>query len=234
MNKKYDMSKSTAKKAIDLIMQSPQRYITIEFQGGEPLLNFDNVVTAMKIMKADFGYGISKRRVTLSTSGVVPAIDRLSNEIDVSLAISLHAPNDALRNQLVPINKKYPLQELLASCIRFLEKFDSNRRRITMEYVMLSGINDTLEHAQELAELLRDVPSKINLIPFNPFPGSEYRRSSNNAIHRFQAHLHNAGYITTIRSTRGDDIDAACGQLVGKVLSKSARRRQSALMEAGE
>ena len=190
---------------------------------GEPLLNFDNVVTAMNIMLADFGYGISKRRVTLSTSGVVPAIDRLSDEIDVSLAISLHAPNNALRDQLVPINRKFPLEELLPACQRFLEKFESNRRRVTMEYVMLSGVNDSIEHARELAELLRDVPSKINLIPFNPFPGSEYQRSSNNAIRRFQAFMQDAGYIVTIRSTRGDDIDAACGQLVGQVNDRTKR-----------
>ncbi|PCJ17377.1 MAG: 23S rRNA (adenine(2503)-C(2))-methyltransferase RlmN [Gammaproteobacteria bacterium] len=190
---------------------------------GEPLLNFENVVTSMNVMMADFGYGISKRRVTLSTSGVVPAIDRLSDEIDVSLAISLHAPNDALRDQLVPINKKYPLQVLLAACERFLNKFESNRRRITMEYVMLSGVNDSVEHAKELAVLLRNVPSKINLIPFNPFPGSEYRRSSNNAVRRFQTFMQDAGYITTVRSTRGDDIDAACGQLVGKVVDRTKR-----------
>jgi len=190
---------------------------------GEPLLNFDNVVSAMHIMKDDLGYGISKRRVTLSTSGVVPAMDRLAKEIDVSLAVSLHAPNDTLRNELVPINKKYPLKELLDACNRFLNSFENNRRTITMEYVMLKGVNDKSEHAHELAELLRNVPAKINLIPFNPFPNSAYERSSRNAIYRFQKILRDAGYIATLRTTRGDDIDAACGQLIGKVQDKTRR-----------
>lgn len=190
---------------------------------GEPLLNFDNVVTAMEIIKDDFGYGVSKRRLTLSTSGIAPAIDRLADTIDVSLAVSLHAPNDELRNKLVPVNKKYPLQQLMASCKHFLNKFESNRRRITMEYVMLKGVNDSLAEAKELADLLKDVPSKINLIPFNPFPHTEYQRSSNNAIHRFKDYLQQQGYTATIRTTRGDDIDAACGQLVGNVLDKTRR-----------
>lgn len=193
---------------------------------GEPLLNFENVVSAMHIMKDDLGYGISKRRVTLSTSGVVPAMDRLWKEIDVSLAVSLHAPNDTLRDELVPINKKYPLKELLEACQRFLNSFDNNRRTITMEYVMLNGVNDRAEHAKQLVELLRSVPSKINLIPFNPFPHSGYERSSRNAIFRFQKILREAGYTTTIRTTRGDDIDAACGQLVGKVQDKTRRNER--------
>ena len=193
---------------------------------GEPLLNFDNVVSAMHIMKDDLGYGISKRRVTLSTSGVVPAMDRLAKEIDVSLAVSLHAPNDTLRNELVPINKKYPLKELLDACNRFLNSFENKKRTITMEYVMLKGVNDKSEHAHQLAELLRDVPAKINLIPFNPFPGSAYERSSRNAIYRFQKILRDAGYTATLRTTRGDDIDAACGQLVGRVQDKTRRNER--------
>ena len=190
---------------------------------GEPLLNFDNVIRAMHLMKDDLGYGISKRRLTLSTSGVVPAMDQMGEEIDVALAVSLHAPNDELRNQLVPINKKYPLKELLAACNRYLDRYDSNRRRITMEYVMIDGVNDSPEHAKELAKILRNVPSKINLIPFNPFPGSDYRRSSSERVQWFQNFLLKQGYTTTVRSTRGDDIDAACGQLVGKVEDKTRR-----------
>lgn len=190
---------------------------------GEPLLNFNNVVSAMHLMKDDLGYGISKRRVTLSTSGVVPAMDRLSKEIDVSLAVSLHAPNDALRDELVPINKKYPLKQLLEACQRFLNSFDNKRRTITMEYVMLKGVNDQAEHAQQLVELLASLPSKVNLIPFNPFPHSGYERSSRNAIFRFQKILREAGYTATVRTTRGEDIDAACGQLVGKVQDKTRR-----------
>lgn len=193
---------------------------------GEPLLNFDNVVDAMQIMKDDLGYGISKRRLTLSTSGIVPEIDRLGEVIDVSLAVSLHAPNDELRNQLVPINKKYPLEQLLAACKRYLDRYDSARRRITMEYVMIDGVNDKPEHAQQLAKLLKKVPSKINLIPFNPFPGSEYRRSSDEKVLWFQNYLYKQGYTTTVRSTRGDDIDAACGQLVGKVDDLTKRNQR--------
>lgn len=190
---------------------------------GEPLLNYDAVLPALEIMKDDFAYGISKRKVTVSTSGVVPAIDKLGEAIDVSLAVSLHAPNDELRNTLVPLNKKYPLVELLASCRRFLQRFNSQRRTITMEYVLLEGVNDNMEHAEQLAELLKDVPSKINLIPFNPFPGAPYKRPSNNRVHRFQKYLSDAGYIVTTRTTRGDDIDAACGQLVGQVQDKTRR-----------
>jgi len=190
---------------------------------GEPLLNFDNVIRAMHLMKDDLGYGVSKRRLTLSTSGVVPAMDQMGEEIDVSLAVSLHAPNDELRDQLVPINKKYPLKELLAACTRYLNRYDSNRRRVTMEYVMIDGINDAPEHAKQLAKLLRNVPSKINLIPFNPFPGSDYRRSPTERVEWFQNFLLKQGYTTTVRSTRGDDIDAACGQLVGKVQDRTRR-----------
>jgi 23S rRNA (adenine2503-C2)-methyltransferase len=193
---------------------------------GEPLLNFDNVVPAMKLMLDDFAYGMSKRRVTLSTSGVVPMLDKLGEELDVALAISLHAPNDALRDELVPINRKYPLKELLAAGRRYLARFqgeEGGRRKITMEYVMLAGVNDTPAHARELVRLLRDTPSKINLIPFNPFPHAPYGRSKREDILAFQKILTEVDYICTIRSTRGDDIDAACGQLVGKVQDRTRR-----------
>lgn len=188
---------------------------------GEPLLNFDNVVMAMDLMLDDLAYGLSKRRVTLSTSGVVPAIDKLREVTDVALAVSLHAPNDTLRTELVPINKKYPIAELLAACKRYLR--DDARRRITMEYVMLEGVNDQPQHAQELIKILKEVPSKVNLIPFNPFNGTKYRRSSPDAILRFQSILMNAGIVTLTRKTRGDDIDAACGQLAGQVNDKTQR-----------
>jgi 23S rRNA (adenine2503-C2)-methyltransferase len=193
---------------------------------GEPLLNLDAVVPAMSIMLDDFAYSLSKRRVTLSTSGVVPMLDKLTQAIDVSLAISLHAPNDALRNELVPINKKYPLAELMAACKRWLvhhQGKEIGRRRVTMEYVMLDGINDQPEHARQLAILLKDVPSKINLIPFNPFPHAPYECTPRERIVAFQNTLIRAGFTTTIRATRGDDIDAACGQLVGQVKDRTRR-----------
>lgn len=189
---------------------------------GEPLLNFDNVVAAMTIMLDDFGYGISKRRVTLSTAGVAPMIDKLGEQIDVALALSLHAPNDELRNQLVPINKKYPLNVVLDACTRYIAKL-GERRFLTIEYTLLEGVNDQQEHAEQLAELLKDVPCKVNLIPFNPFPYSGYERPSNNAIRRFQDTLHHAGYSVTVRTPRGEDIDAACGQLVGSVQDRTRR-----------
>jgi len=188
---------------------------------GEPLLNFDNVVAAMHLMMDDFAFGLSKRRVTVSTSGVVPAMYRLTQVCDVSLAVSLHAVTDELRDQPVPINKKYPLQELMEAC-RDNAKL-APRRTVTFEYVMLDGVNDSMEDARGLIKLLKTVPSKLNLIPFNPFPGSPYRCSSNNTIHRFKTLLNEAGIVTTVRKTRGDDIDAACGQLVGKVEDKSRR-----------
>jgi 23S rRNA (adenine2503-C2)-methyltransferase len=190
---------------------------------GEPLLNFDNVVDAMSLMMDDFGYGISKRRVTLSTSGVVPALDRLGDVSEVSLAISLHAPNDALRSELVPINRRYPIAELLAACRRYLAKQSDTHRVITIEYTLLAGVNDSVEQARELAQLLRDLPCKINLIPFNPFPNSGYQRPSKAAITRFWETLTQAGYVVTVRTTRGDDIDAACGQLVGEVADRTRR-----------
>lgn len=198
---------------------------------GEPLLNFEKVVKAMELMLDDNAYGLSKRRVTLSTSGVVPALDRLKDRIEVSLAISLHAPNDALRDQLVPVNKKYPIKMLLNSCNNFMEG-KANREKITIEYVMLDGVNDSDENARELAILLKDVPCKVNLIPFNPFPETRYKRSSNNRIHRFRDILENAGLIVMTRKTRGEDIDAACGQLAGKVNDKSRRDIHFARIES--
>jgi 23S rRNA (adenine2503-C2)-methyltransferase len=195
---------------------------------GEPLLNFHNVVAATNLMLDDFAYGLSKRRVTLSTSGIVPALDRLAEVSDISLAVSLHAPTDELRNELVPINRKYPIKELLEACKRYIGR--EGRRKVTFEYVMLDGVNDSPAHAKALVRLLSHVPSKVNLIPFNPFPGANYRGSSPEAIRRFSELLHAAGLIATIRKTRGDDIDAACGQLVGQVNDRT--RRQARLQAA--
>lgn len=196
---------------------------------GEPLANFENVVAALDLMLDDNAYGLSRRRVTVSTSGLVPAMDRLRERCPVALAVSLHAPNDALRDQLVPINRKYPIRELLAACNRYLEA--APRDFITFEYVMLDGVNDNVGHARELVKLAEDIPCKFNLIPFNSFSGSGYRRSSPEAIRRFRDILMQAGLVTTVRKTRGDDIDAACGQLAGKVLDKT-RRASRALMPA--
>jgi 23S rRNA (adenine2503-C2)-methyltransferase len=189
---------------------------------GEPLANFDNVVAAMNLMLDDNAYGLSRRRVTLSTSGIVPALDRLRDACPVALAVSLHAPNDALRDQLVPINRKYPLKQLLAACLRYIEK--APRDFVTFEYVMLDHVNDAPEHARELTQLVREVPCKFNLIPFNPFPNTEFATSSRNRIVAFQRILRDAGYVATIRKTRGDDIDAACGQLAGQVQDRRRRR----------
>lgn len=188
---------------------------------GEPLLNFDNVVSAMDIMMDDFAYGLSKRRVTLSTSGVLPELKRLRALSPVALAVSLHAPNDALRNELVPINRKYPLSQLMALCKDYFK--DEPRRVITFEYVMLKGVNDQPEHARELCKLLKNIPNKVNLIPFNPFPNSGYERSSKDSIEAFAAILIDKGINAFTRKTRGDDIDAACGQLAGSVKDKTTR-----------
>lgn len=199
----------------------------VVFMGmGEPLLNFDNVVDAMNLMMEDCAYGISKRRVTLSTSGVVPALDKLGDVSDVSLAISLHAPNDELRSELVPINKRYPIADLLAACRRYFEKRPDKSRSTTIEYTLIAGVNDQVEHAVELAQLLLGFPCKINLIPFNPFDLSDYQRPSKNVVNRFWKVLNEAGYVVTIRSTRGDDIDAACGQLVGQVVDRTKRNER--------
>lgn len=204
---------------------------------GEPLLNFDNVVAAMNLMMDDLAYGISKRRVTLSTSGVVPALDRLAEVSEASLAVSLHAPNDALRSQLVPVNRRYPIADLLASARRYIDAQSDKKRVVTIEYTMMAGVNDQPGHARELAVLLADFPCKINLIPFNPFPNSGYERPSGNAVSRFWQVLVDAGFIVTVRTTRGDDIDAACGQLVGEVVDRTRRSsrhkaRHSAALEA--
>ncbi|MCC6302336.1 MAG: 23S rRNA (adenine(2503)-C(2))-methyltransferase RlmN [Gammaproteobacteria bacterium] len=203
-----------------------ERPITnVVFMGmGEPLLNFDPVVGAIRLMLDDFAFGLSKRRVTLSTSGVVPEIDRLREACDVSLAVSLHAPDDALRDQLVPINKKYPLRELIAACRRYVDR--QPRRRVTFEYVMLAGVNDGVEHARALVRLLRGVPSKLNLIPFNPFPDSGFATSTPEAIDRFRDVAMAADIMTVTRRTRGDDIDAACGQLAGSVLDRTRRSQR--------
>ncbi len=213
-----------AKSFGQLGLKGPRKVTNVVMMGmGEPLLNFDNVVDAMNLMMHDNCYGISKRRVTLSTSGVVPALDKLSAVTDVSLAISLHAPNDAIRNELVPINKKYPIAKLLDAAQRYIDAMPDNRRKMTIEYTLIDQVNDRPEHAHELAKLLREIPVKINLIPFNPFSLSNYKRVSNNALHRFQQILIDEGYTATIRTTRGDDIDAACGQLAGQVVDRTKR-----------
>ncbi|UWM47342.1 bifunctional tRNA (adenosine(37)-C2)-methyltransferase TrmG/ribosomal RNA large subunit methyltransferase RlmN [Yersinia alsatica] len=190
---------------------------------GEPLLNLNNVVPAMDIMMDDFGFGLSKRRVTLSTSGVVPALDKLGDMIDVALAISLHAPTDDIRDEIVPINRKYNIETFLAAVRRYLAKSNANGGRVTVEYVMLDHINDSTEQAHQLAECLKDTPCKINLIPWNPFPGAPYGRSSNSRVDRFSKVLMEYGFTTIVRKTRGDDIDAACGQLAGEVIDRTKR-----------
>ena len=200
---------------------------------GEPLLNFDNVVRAMNIMRDDLGYGLASKRVTLSTSGLVPMIDRLSTETDVSLAVSLHAPNDALREQLVPLNRKYPIAELMASCARYL-RANKKRDSVTFEYTLMKGVNDQPEHARQLAQLMRKFSNatqlkdagKVNLIPFNPFPGTRYERSGEEDIRAFQKLLLDAHVLTMVRRTRGDDIDAACGQLKGQVMDRTRRQAE--------
>lgn len=192
---------------------------------GEPLLNFDNVMDAIDIMMDDFAYSISKRRLTISTAGVVPAIDRMNGLTDASIAISLHAPNNELRDQLVPVNRKYPIEMLLESVQRYLSNL-ADKRKATIEYTLLAGVNDRKTHAEQLISLLKGLPCKINLIPFNPFPGSGYKKPSNNEVRRFQDWLTEGGYITTVRTTRGDDIDAACGQLVGQVEDRTRRSQK--------
>lgn len=214
-----------AAKSFNSLQAGAKRRVTnVVMMGmGEPLLNFDNVVDAMNLMMADYGYGISKRRVTLSTSGVVPALKKLSSVTDVSLAISLHAPNDELRNELVPINKKYPIAELLQTCLDYMAALPDTHRVTTVEYTLIAGVNDQETHAHQLAALLKNFPCKINLIPFNPFSLVDYQRPSKNQVIRFRDILHKAGFVVTVRSTRGDDIDAACGQLAGQVIDKTRR-----------
>lgn len=198
---------------------------------GEPLLNLDQVLPAMRLMQDDFAFALSKRRVTLSTAGVVPGLRALAQAADVSLALSLHAPDDALRNELVPLNRKYPIAEVLDACRDYVGE---GRRRVTIEYVMLDGVNDSDAQARALARLLQGVPAKVNLIPFNPFPHTRYRRSSPERIERFRDILHRSGIVTITRKTRGDDIDAACGQLAGEFTDRTRRREQRRLQVAGE
>ena len=192
---------------------------------GEPLMNFEPVVDAMSLMMEDNAYGLSKRRVTLSTAGLVPAIDRLAEVTDVSLAISLHAPNDELRSELVPLNKRYPIAEVIAAGQRYLASCN-DKRVVTIEYTLIDGVNDQPAHARELVKILKNLPCKLNLIPFNPFPNSGYRRSHRESIERFKEITTYSGLITTVRSTRGDDIDAACGQLVGQVDDRTRRTQK--------
>jgi 23S rRNA (adenine2503-C2)-methyltransferase len=210
------------------MLERENRVTNVVMMGmGEPLLNYEPVVASMSLMLDDNAFGLSKRRVTLSTSGIVPKMYELAKDIDVALAISLHAPNDALRDELVPINKKYPLAELIKAAKAYV--YDENprhKKHVTIEYVMLAGVNDSDKHAHELVALLKDLPSKINLIPFNPFAHAPYQRSSNNRIHAFSNILNKAGFVCTVRQTRGDDIDAACGQLVGQVADKTRRQAQ--------
>ena len=200
---------------------------------GEPLLNFDNVLPAVELMMDDLGYGISKRKVTVSTAGVVPGIERMIETTDASLAISLHAPNDELRDQLVPINRKYPIATLLEVCTRYAKNL-GNKRTITVEYTVIDGINDQPGHARQLSHLLAGFPCKINLIPFNPFAGTGYKRPSMMAVRKFQERLVTDGYSVTVRTTRGDDINAACGQLVGQVADKTRRQEKYKRIAAGE
>ena len=200
---------------------------------GEPLLNLANVVPAMKLMMDDFGFSISKRRVTLSTSGVVPALDMLGDQIDVALAISLHAPNDKLRSEIMPINDKYNIEAFLAGVRRYLAKSNANGGRVTVEYVLLDHINDDMQHAHELAQVLKETPCKINLIPFNPFPGNPFGKPSNSRIDRFSKVLMEYGLTVIVRKTRGDDIDAACGQLVGEVIDRTKRTMKNRMQQDG-
>lgn len=191
---------------------------------GEPLLNFEPVVRALRLMVDDLGFGLAGRRVTVSTAGWVPGIDSLREAVDVSLAVSLHAADDALRNELVPLNRKYPIAELFSACRRYLA--GKSRARITIEYTLIDGVNDSVEDAAALVRLLRRIPCKLNLIPFNPFPGTGYRRSTDTAIDAFRRRVLEGGIVATVRRTRGDDIDAACGQLTGQFLDRTRRRER--------
>lgn len=205
--------------------QKQRRITNVVMMGmGEPLLNFENVVMAMDLMKDDLGFNLSQKRVTLSTAGMVPGIDRLATATKVSLAVSLHAPTDEIRNVLVPLNRRYPVKELMAACKRYAAQRDNDP--ITFEYVMLDGVNDNPAEARELVKILKNVPAKVNLIPFNPFPGAGYTCSSRRTIDEFRDILMREGIITITRKTRGDDIDAACGQLVGQVVAKAQRMQQ--------
>lgn len=202
-----------------------QRITNVVMMGmGEPLLNFDAVVPALQLMREDLAFGLANRRVTVSTAGLVPMIEKLRSEVDVALAVSLHAPINELRNELVPLNKKYPIEVLMEACANYVR--GRHKRHITFEYTMLDGVNDKAEHAKRLVKLLRRLPSKLNLIPFNPFPGTKYRTSPMKRIEEFQQIMQQSGIITTVRKTRGDDIDAACGQLVGQFLDRTRRSQR--------
>jgi 23S rRNA (adenine2503-C2)-methyltransferase len=212
-----------AAKYLGNITHQNRRITNVVMMGmGEPLANFENVVKAMRLMRDDLGFGLAAKRVTLSTAGMVPLIDQLSDAIDVSLAVSLHAANDELRTELVPLNKRYPIADLLAACQRWVAR--KPRTSITFEYTLMKGVNDQPEHARQLIKLMRKLPTcKVNLIPFNPFPGTRFERSDANDIRDFQTQLLNAGVLTMLRRTRGDDIDAACGQLAGQVTDRTRR-----------
>ncbi len=195
---------------------------------GEPLLNMKNLMPALRLMLDDLAFGLSKRRVTVSTSGVVSGLDQMTGNIDVALAISLHAPNDQLRSEIMPINDRWDIEDFLASVRRYIASSNANRGKVTVEYILLDHVNDDMDHARELAQLMKDTPCKINLIPFNPYPGSPYKKPSNSRIDRFMKTLTAQGYTVTVRKTRGDDIDAACGQLVGDVLDRTKRTQRAA------
>ncbi len=208
---------------LDNVPHRQRRLTNVVMMGmGEPLLNFDHVLTAVRVMQDDCGFGLASRRVTLSTAGLVPMIDRLSEEIEVALAVSLHAPNDELRSELMPVNRKYPIAQLMAACQRYTER--RPRATVTFEYTMLKGVNDLPEHARQLIRLMRRLPSKVNLIPFNPFTGTRFERSDEATIRSFQKILLDANVLATVRRTRGDDIDAACGQLKGRVVDRTRRQ----------
>ncbi|MBD1573609.1 MULTISPECIES: bifunctional tRNA (adenosine(37)-C2)-methyltransferase TrmG/ribosomal RNA large subunit methyltransferase RlmN [Vibrio] len=217
-----------AAREIGLEKETGRRPITnVVMMGmGEPLLNMKNLIPALEIMLDDLGFGLSKRRVTVSTSGVVSGLDQMTGNIDVALAISLHAPTDELRSEIMPINDRWNIEAFLESVQRYIASSNANRGRVTIEYVLLDHVNDDMQHARQLAELLKDTPSKINLIPFNPYPGSPYKKPSNSRIDRFQKTLMEYDYTVTVRKTRGDDIDAACGQLVGDVIDRTKRTKQ--------
>ncbi|HEY4749848.1 MAG TPA: 23S rRNA (adenine(2503)-C(2))-methyltransferase RlmN [Steroidobacteraceae bacterium] len=219
-----EIERSRLAEAGDAVAGREERHVTnVVLMGmGEPLANFRNVVPALEILLDDFGFDLSRRRVTLSTSGLVPQIYRLAQVANVALAVSLHAPDDALRNELVPINRKHPIAELLQACWHYLD--EQNGRSVTFEYVMLDGVNDSPAQARALARLLKGHPAKVNLIPFNPFPGTQYRRSAAPAIQRFRDELLQRAVLATIRRTRGEDIDAACGQLAGRVIDRTTAR----------
>ena len=216
-----------ASREIGLEKETGRRPITnVVMMGmGEPLLNMKNLMPSLEIMLDDLGFALSKRRVTVSTSGVISGLDQMTDNIDVALAISLHAPNDELRSQIMPINDRWDIQDFLASVRRYIASSNPNRGKVTVEYVLLDHVNDDMDHARELAELMKDTPCKINLIPFNPYPGSPYKKPSNSRIDRFQKTLMECDYTVTVRKTRGDDIDAACGQLVGDVIDRTKRTK---------